>query len=339
MRYALLLKSHGNIRYVQSLKKLALAELGCILKAWNIAAMPAVEEIGGAAFLTFDADDFPPDAWEAVSQHAAIVFAAVREGALLRPVALSRKNYLPDDVAEVLKYKGKTNADFTSTLLHCARAVSDFAKTAEPLWILDPICGRGTTLFCALQEGHNAIGVEWDTKAVAEADAYFSRYLKYHKIKHRRTASSLTLPQGGNAKEVRYFLSNTNQSYREGDGKALRLITGDTRNAVQMLGEACCHLVVGDLPYGVQHAPKQGGRMTSFTQLLSEIMPVYRKALKPGGAMALSFNEYTLPRNVVEQAMEDAGLTVFREAPYEDFSHWVEQAVQRDVVLAKREKK
>ena len=337
MRYALLLKSHGNIRYVQSLKKLAMAELGCILKAWGIFAEITTEEIGGGDFLIFTADTLSSDAWKAISHHAAICFAAIWEGELLRPMPLVRESYLPEDIAEVLKYKGKTNADFTSMMLHCAKAASDFARTWEPLCILDPICGRGTTLFCALQEGQRAIGVEWDAKAIAEADTYFSRYLKYHKMKHRRTTGSLTLPRGGNAKEIRYFFSNSNQSYQEGEGRTLRLVTGDTRDTVQMLGTQSCHLIVGDIPYGVQHAPKQGGKATLLSKLFSEAIPVYQKTLKPGGVIALSFNEYTLSRNVIEQAMENAGLTVLRQFPYGDFSHWVEQAVQRDIVIGKRE--
>ena len=337
MQYALLLKSHGNIRYVQSLKKLAVAELGCILKAWGIPAEIGTQKIGGGEFLVFAAEALSPGAWEAVSRHTAICFAAIREGELLRPVPLMRENYLPDDIAEILKYKGKTNADFTATMMHCAKSASDFAQCQEPLCILDPVCGRGTTLFCALQEGQHALGVEWDTKAVAEADAFFSRYLKYHKIKHRRTIGSLTLPRGGNAKEIQYFFSNSGSRYHEGEGRTLRLVTGDTRDTVQMLGPQSCHLMIGDLPYGVQHAPKQGGKMASFSKLISEVMPVYQEALKPGGAIALSFNEYTLSRDVLEQEMVNAGLTVLREFPFGDFSHWVEQAIQRDIIIGKKE--
>ena len=34
--------------------------------------------------------------------------------------------------------------------------------------------------------------------------------------------------------------------------------------------------------------------------------------------------------------MERAGLEVMSQPPYDDFSHWVEQAVERDVVIARK---
>ena len=40
MRYALLLKPHANIRYRQSLEKLALIELKCMLEAWGMQDVP-----------------------------------------------------------------------------------------------------------------------------------------------------------------------------------------------------------------------------------------------------------------------------------------------------------
>ena len=338
MRYALLLKSHANVRYAQSLEKLALAELACLLQVWDISATPHAQDIAGARFLTFDADSLHEQAWRTISQHAAICFAASIEDELLRPLPLAGDRYLPEDIAEVLKYKGKTNADFTATALHCAWAASDFARQDFPLTVADPVCGRGTTLFCALKEGHNAVGIDMDAKAITEADHYFGRYLKYHKMKHRRETASVTLKEGGSAKEIRYSFADTSEHYQEGDKRTLRLMTGDTRRAGSILGKRSCHLMVGDLPYGVQHTSRQGNTLTSLEKMLTSALPSYAVSLKKGGAIALSFNAYTLPRKAVVQGMEQAGLTVMAEAPYADFSHWVEQAVNRDMVIARQEK-
>ena len=41
-------------------------------------------------------------------------------------------------------------------------------------------------------------------------------------------------------------------------------------------------------------------------------------------------------QEAVEQALADAGMDVLTEGPYADFSHWVEQAVDRDVVIARK---
>lgn len=338
MRYCLLLKPHANARYVQSLQKLALAELKCTLNAWNIPGPAFLADIAGVSFLSFEADALPEHAWEMISRHSAVCFAACMEGALLRPIFMERDDYLSGDLAEVLKYKGKTNADFTAMMLHCARAASDFARTEETLTVLDPICGRGTSLFCALREGYQAIGVDIDAKAIAEADAYFSRYLKYHKLKHHRREASLTLPQGKNTKEIRFMFANTADAYKQDKGRMLRLLLGDTRDVHSMLGEKSCHFIVGDLPYGVQHAPREGKATLSFHGLLENAMEAYLRVLKRGGTLALSFNTYTLPRQSVQKFMENAGFTVLYEPPYHDFTHWVEQAVNRDFVVARKDK-
>ena len=338
MRYALLVKPHANARYTQSLRKLAIAELQCLLAAWDVPAEPSWTEIAGTSFLTFEAEELSPLAWQTVSGHSAICFAVVREGIFLRPVPLAKRKYLPDDLPEVLKYKGKTNSDFTSMMIHCACAVSDFARDPGPLTLLDPLCGRGTTLFCALEAGHHGIGVDLDAKAVAEADVYFSRYLQYHHIKHERQRANATLGQGRNAPEFRYTLANTPESYRQGECRTLRLFAGDTREADRMAGKESCHLLLADLPYGVQHAPRAGKAISSLREFLSDALPAYYAALKAGGAIALSFNIYTLPRSEIAHMMQNAGFKVQTHPPYHDFSHWVEQAVNRDFVVARKER-
>lgn len=337
MRYCLLLKPHANARYAQSLQKLALAELQCTLDAWNIPGSAFLADIAGVSFLSFEADALPENAWEMISRHSAVCFAACMENALLRPIQMERDDYLSEDLAEVLKYKGKTNADFTAMMLHCARAASGFAQAQEPLTVLDPICGRGTTLFCALREGYQAIGLDIDAKAIVEADAYFSRYLKYHKLKHHREQASLTLPHGKSTKETRFMFANSADAYKQGNGRMLRLLLGDTRDVHRMLGEKSCHFIIGDLPYGVQHAPREGKAYLSFQGLLENAMEAYLRVLKPGGTIALAFNTYTLPRQSIGQSMKNAGFSVLSQSPYHDFAHWVEQAVNRDFIVARKE--
>ena len=52
--------------------------------------------------------------------------------------------------------------------------------------------------------------------------------------------------------------------------------------------------------------------------------------------MALSFNAQTLPLRTVRALLNDAGLRVLEGGVYDAFSHWVEQAVTRDVAVAVR---
>jgi hypothetical protein len=334
VQFALLVKSHANARYTQSLLKLAALECECLLFALQIKAEVKIDHLAGTPFLCVETDALGEDAWAYLARHSAVMFAAVRDGEWLRPLERKWKPYLESDLSQLLKYKGKTNADFTAMMLHCARSASAFALTRMPLTVLDPLCGRGTSLFCALEEGDCAIGLDMDDSALNEADVYMTRYLQYHRYKHRRTESSITLRAGGALRECRFTLSNDTDSYKRGDTRTLSLVRGDTANAWEAVGENGCHLIIADLPYGVQHAPREGKAAGTLEGLVHKALPAYHRALKPGGAMALAFNTFTLSKDVIIAEMEKAGLIPLTQPPFHDFAHWVEQAVNRDMVIA-----
>lgn len=334
MQLALLVKSHPNARYAQSMLMLAVRECECLLFALNAKTDVRVETLAGTPFLILDVQSMPEEDWAYLARHSAVALAAVCEGEWLKPVVFPTPQYLDADLSQVLKYKGKTNPDFTRLMLNCARSASAFARSQEPLTVLDPICGRGTSLFCALETGDCAIGIETDEKAIHEADVYFIHSLQYHRYKHRREEHSLTLTGGGAVREYRYTFANSPEVYKQGRTLSMRLIRGDTRQTDAILGAEQCHLIVADLPYGVQHAPREGRGVCSPETLLREALPAYRKTLKQGGAIALAFNTYTLPRETVLALVQAAGFTPMQEPPFESFAHWVEQAVNRDLVVA-----
>ena len=91
-------------------------------------------------------------------------------------------------------------------------------------------------------------------------------------------------------------------------------------------------MIVCDLPYGVQHASVGAGP----EKLLKQALPGWKEALKKGGAIALSFNAQSLRTEKLRAMLEEAGLEVKRGGAYDGFSHWVEQAVTRDIAVAKR---
>jgi hypothetical protein len=278
LQYAFEIKPHANARYALSMDKLALIEMQCLLHALDVRATVVQAKLAGTRFILIETEPIDERGWRMLSGHSGVSFAALKDGDWLKPLQLHQAAYMGADLAQVLKYKGKTNADFTLMMLHCAKAASTFALSDAPLTVLDPLCGCATTLFCALQEGNDATGVEIDKKAVHEADTYFKRYLRYHRYKHKRETYSATLPEGGHAEEIRYRLASDPDTFKAGGTRSFRLFHG--------------------------------------------------------GAAAVSFNTYTLKRKAVCEALENAGLTVQNEPPFDDFSHWVEQAVNRDMVIA-----
>lgn len=341
MRYAFLLRPHANTRYLASLRILAEAELALLLTAMGIEPRFEWETLGGAPWLCFACDPLSQEAWRLLSLHASSYVLAAREGETLIPLARQHPEYVGEDLAALLKYKGKTNELFTDMLLNVALASSEYAlRSTEPLNVLDPLCGRGTTLFLALRRGWNAAGVDADKSEVKELNDFFTRYLEYHRLKHRRQESALTVRGKLGGRLTRYDFADTSERFKAGETRSLRVILGDTRDTPALCGAEGHHLLVADLPYGVQRAPvngtnareARGGRSSSIESLMRSSLPGWFEALMPGGAAVLSFNTYVTPRSKVADWMREAGFKVCEGGSYERMEHWVEQAVNRDVV-------
>ncbi len=331
MFYAYQLKPHPNPRYQQSMFDLSKKELACMLLSCGIDSPIEERVLGGTPFLCFSCDQQPPAIASFLAAHSGLYLAAELQGDLLRPLMLPRPDYLPADMPDVLKYKGKTNTAFTHMMINLALAAGQMYKAPAPC-ILDPICGHGTTLFCALTRGMDAIGIESDRKSVQEGSAYALKWLQTNRIKHQCDRTGRTIPGGKNAPETRITTQLENK-------RSLSFLLADTRNAAHLMRKKPAHALVADLPYGVQHAPTENGKISSLENLLADALPAWRASLLPGAAAVLSFNTYTLKRKTLQQLMEDAGFTVLTEPPYDDFEHWVEQAVNRDVIVALNLKK
>lgn len=331
MFYAYQLKPHPNPRYQQSMFDLSKKELACMLLSCGIDSPIEERVLGGTPFLCFSCDQQPPAIASFLAAHSGLYLAAELQGDLLRPLMLPRPDYLPADMPDVLKYKGKTNTAFTHMMINLALAAGQMYKAPAPC-ILDPICGHGTTLFCALTRGMDAIGIESDRKSVQEGSAYALKWLQTNRIKHQCDRTGRTIPGGKNAPETRITTQLENK-------RSLSFLLADTRNTAHLMRKKPAHALVADLPYGVQHAPTENGKMSSLENLLADALPAWRASLLPGAAAVLSFNTYTLKRKTLQQLMEDAGFTVLTEPPYDDFEHWVEQAVNRDVIVALNLKK
>ncbi len=335
MRYVFMLYPHANVRYRPSLMMLAKQELTMTLEALKRAAEVTGEYRGGAACLRFEAEKLTARDMRMLSQLANVyvMFSEQEDGALC-PIEPTHPSYVGEDMPALLKYKGKTNEMFTDTMLNMALCASDFMSIHDgQLIVCDPMAGRATTLLLALRRGYHGVGIEISNAEVKEACDFVTRYLEYHKIKHKKQQSALTVRGRTGGRETRFIFSDSAEHFRDGDTRTLRLIQGDTRDAAALLKPESVHLIVTDAPYGVQHGT--AGREDGIGGTISAAMPGWRDVLKPGGAMALSFNTHVTKRAQLEAICERAGLTIVRTPSLE---HWVEQAISRDVLLAKREK-
>jgi hypothetical protein len=334
MVYTFELIKHSNIRYREGAVSLSRCELLAMLRALSLDCEVSVETLGGAVFLSFDCRELSPGELRYLSSHSSVSFMAVKEsGSLLRPLSSGYVPYLPEDLPEILKYKGKTSVPFTRMMINTAAALTPYVFQEEPLSFFDPVCGKGTGCFCALLLGMNATGMDQDAKALREASAFFSRYLQYHKLKHEKRDHSVT--SGKRSVPVTSFaFSDSREHFQAGDQRHLSFAAADTALSPVLFRRRPVHLIVADLPYGIQHAPRDGGKPESLRGFLDRVLPVWKSLMAPGAALALSFNTLTLPSSAVREALGRAGLRPLETDPYLTLKHEVEQAVVRDVVFA-----
>ena len=333
MTYSFELLRHANIRYRDSLSLLSRCELSAMLSSLGISCDIRTETLGGSEFMTFESRELSAEEISYLAGHSAVVFMAENDCGLLRPLPVRDSAYLPDDLPEVLKYKGKTSATFTRMMINTAAALSSFPRPDRPLSFFDPVCGKGTGCFCAVSAGMNAAGIDLDRKDIREAADYFSRYLKLHRLKHEEKTRSETF-RGHSLPLTEFTFADTKEHYQTGETRTLTLACADTSESPALFRRSCADIIVADLPYGVQHAPQSGTKPEPLTVFLRRALPVWKNVLRPGGAIALSFNTLTLPSREVLDAVTASGFRLPNNEVFYRLRHDVEQAVVRDVVFA-----
>lgn len=332
MTYAFLLYPHANIRYRQSLLQLAVQELSMTLSALGREAEVVPQKMGGAMFLTFEAAKLTERDMRMLSQLASVYMLFEMEDGKLTTLERTHPNYVGEDLPTLLKYKGKTNEMFTDTMLTMALAASAFMPVHDSqLVVCDPMAGRGTTLMLALRRGYHGVGIEIGKADVKEAADYMTRYLEFHRIKYKRTDSALTVRGQVGGRENKFVFSDSAEHFKDGDTRTLRLICGDTREAEALLKPNSVHLMVTDAPYGVQKGT--AGRQDSIGGTIAAALPGWVDVLKSGGVLAMSFNTHVTRREGLVRLFEKAGFEIVQTANLE---HWVEQAISRDVILARK---
>ncbi|MGA8248163.1 MAG: SAM-dependent methyltransferase, partial [Nocardioides sp.] len=260
--YALLVSPSANRVYTQAAPELTVAELGVLSATVLQGRVGPIDrvELAGVPYLAFDGDLSDVDL-----RHLANVSTALalfeRAGDLLRPVRLHRLDCLDDDLLTILKYPGKTNELFTKLLLNVTVLASAGAARmlTDRLRVLDPLCGRGTTLNQVLTYGWHASGVDSDARDVEAYAAFLSRWLKDKRLKH--TAATSRLRRDGRTLG-RWFdaeLALDRAAWSAGDRISVSVAEADTLETSAIFRAASVDAVVTDAPYGVQHASRSGG--------------------------------------------------------------------------------
>ena len=336
MKYTMLLWPHANARYQQETRKLAAAELRLMLERTCPEASAAIDEGAAMPCLTLECPGALGErALDAIARHSLLyqLFERREDGSLL-PILGRAPALLGDDLPAILKYKGKTNEMFLQLLINLGLYAGDYHAGPETLSFFDPMCGRATAPFIALNRGWNATGADVDKNDLKEAERFFKRYLEYHRFKHHMARESRTLRGGKSAPVVKFEVAPPEKNV------ILNLINSDVARSAEAMGKGSVHIIACDLPYGIRHdalpgqgVPKGGNWLEA---LLVHALPAWHGILKPGGTVALSFNAQSFRRDRLRNLMADAGFEVMTGGDYDGLEHWVEQAITRDVAVARK---
>lgn len=341
--YALLPKATANRVYGESAFGLAAAEIAVLDEhvLGGVVGAVARVELGGVDYLRLDCGDRAlDDAAVRVLSNGSTVHALFEEdGGLLRPLEVRPVQRADDDVITIQRYAGKTNEALTHLMVNLALAVAPdgFGRVerGERVRLLDPACGRGTTLNRGIVYGLDVVGIEHDKKDLEAYGAFLLGWLQDKRLKHE--VQRATLRKGREHPALRSTVTYGPGKDRSAH-RTVEVVHDDTVGLATHVPARTIDLLVCDLPYGVQHGSTLAAGMLrrSPDELLEVALPVWRDALRPGAGVALAWNLRTLPRRTAVARLQEAGFELCTPAEDDRFQHRVDRSIQRDVVLARR---
>ncbi|MFI7109158.1 TRM11 family SAM-dependent methyltransferase [Nonomuraea sp. NPDC050227] len=335
-RYALLILPAFNRVYGESSPRLTRGELAVFSDhaIENTVLDSAETTIGGVPYITFETAEPLSESDVALLSNLSSVYAVFGvEGDLLRPLAMRPLDRLSSDLLTIQKYAGKTNEHFTKLLLNVTVLASDRPMSGR-LSVFDPMCGRGTTLNQALMYGYDAYGLDVDGKDFEAYTTFIKTWLRNKRLKHTAEIVPVRRARALVGRRLNVTFGLSKEAVKAGDVQQLAVVNADTLKSREFFKPRTFDVVVTDAPYGVQHGSKGGGGLSrSPLELLRQAVPVWAELLRPGGAMGISWNTYGGKSAELAAILTGAGLEVM---DYPDFEHWVDQAIVRDILVARK---
>ena len=341
-RYAILANPGHNRIYFDAALKIAVSELEAIAGAYGMEFNEIGEgDIGLPASICFRSKrELTEEDFKALGC-SSIYYALfeILEDNLLRPISVPDFHTFPESMVQILKYNGKTNEQFTRLMVNLA--LSACKTGSEKKSLLDPMCGKGTTLYEGFIRGFNVNGIEINEQWTQEIQTYVVRFLKEGRYKHKAQKSKRSDSKGKKIADIFSLTAAAEKSdFNAGNVQELQLFTSDTRKANLVIKKKSCDMIVSDLPYGVQHGSKCDKDSTmsrSPIGLLEAAIPAWHNVLKTKGSIVLSYNEFTMKYGGVAAVLEKNGFKVLAECTYNNYLHRVNQSINRNLIVAVKE--
>lgn len=347
MHQYLILQNPGhNVVYYNESTKLAISELKLLSsKFGDIYFEIEVIELARVRYISFKSESEISTNEIKLISRLSFIFALfelkeIDNKKCLFPIQQLETNFINPKISSILKYPGKTNELFTKLLLNVTVMSGDF-KADDKLKLLDPVAGRGTTMYEGTVLGFDVYGIEIDKKSVHEASIFFKKYLETEKYKH----NSLNGKLFGETKKDVYPFTEFEYSIDKDDfkekskRKIFKIINGDTSLVDKFVAKSSIDIIVGDLPYGIAHAnlnKKKGvSKSRSPIDLLNDSLDSWKKVLKPNGIVALSWNSLVFSREKAIEVFESKGFSVLNDDIYKSFEHRVDNSIKRDIIVGK----
>lgn len=339
----LLLAPSSNRVYSGDAARLNAAEISLLARAFDIDARVRPVTVAGVDYLAIEGDSPQLDRIVSEASGAFALFGAC--GGALTPTRLDRRRLYTDDIITIQKYQGKTNEQFTHLLLNATAAFSKRPQNLldGSLHVLDPMCGRGTTLNTCLLRGLDVTGVEIDKGDFDQYQAFLTTWLRTHRLKHDIGTEQIRRSGQVFGRALTMETAPSKDAWKAGETQQLTYLSADTRKMSKYMRRASVDVIVTDLPYGVQHG-SHGERLDrSPIDLLERALPGWFDTLRTGGTIGLAYNRHTAPANEMADVLAAHGFTVVHGHGAVDswlepdaFRHRVDASIDRDIVIAKK---
>ena len=326
-RFALLISPRAKSAYFNDYLEVAKAEL-----AWLFPDL-AVEHLKIAEMdflLLAVAEDCLPALARLSCVYGIFEQRSEQEDGQLLPLAVTTDFDLNEDFVFGSKFKGKTNETLTQMLMNVGLASIEYDDISK-VKLLDPMCGRATTLLWGMRYGISGKGIEQESKALADIEQNVKKWCKVHKQKHHFKDGFVGGSSGKQSKSKSKSKQGKNKfiDFSANDA-TMRIITGDSVDTASLLKSDKFDLIISDIPYGIQHFTTSKTR--NPLAVLEECAKGWSEVLKKKGVIVLAFNSYIPKRAELISAFCRHNLEVLEfSAP-----HRMSESIVRDIVIFKK---